>query len=67
MLKLAKRAAPIAAVLALGALWYTARPSTQTMFPSTKNGDWVAYTADNRGTDGKSGRGARTTARMRER
>ncbi len=50
MLKLAKRAAPIAAVLALGALWYTARPSTQTMFPSTKNGDWVAYTADNRGT-----------------
>jgi len=50
MLKLVKRAAPIAAVLALGALWYTARPSTQTMFPSTKNGDWVAYTADNRGT-----------------
>src|SRR3954462_3595536 len=50
MLKLAKRAAPVAAALALGALWFTVRPSTQAMFPSTKNGDWVAYTADNRGT-----------------
>jgi quinoprotein glucose dehydrogenase len=45
-----KRTAPVVAVIAAGALWYTARPSGQAGFPSTKNGDWVAYTADNRGT-----------------
>jgi glucose dehydrogenase len=46
-----RRAAPAAAALALAALWMTARPSGQaTGLPSTKNGDWVAYTADVHGT-----------------
>src|SRR5262245_57070678 len=50
MLKIVKRAAPMMGVVVLGALWYTAKPSGQVGFPSTKNGDWVAYTADIRGT-----------------
>src|ERR1051325_1184805 len=37
--------------MALATFWMTARPSGQaTGLPSTKNGDWVAYTADIRGT-----------------
>src|SRR5690348_7350071 len=51
MSRLVKRGAPIAAVIALGVVWATARTAGQTSgFPSTKNGDWVAYTADIRGT-----------------
>jgi quinoprotein glucose dehydrogenase len=50
MSKMLKRGAPAVAALALGAFWLTARPSGQAGFPSTKNGDWVAYTADIRGT-----------------
>jgi quinoprotein glucose dehydrogenase len=51
MVKTLKRAAPAVAVLAVAALWLTARPSGQaTGMPSTKNGDWTHYTADVRGT-----------------
>src|ERR1700736_4597811 len=45
------RLAPIAAAVALGAVWMTVKTSGQAAgVPSTKNGDWVAYTADIRGT-----------------
>src|SRR5437763_2185375 len=51
MVKIGKHSLPRLAVLAVGALWATARPSGQMAgMPSTKNGDWVAYTADIRGT-----------------
>ena len=51
MVKRLKRATPIVAVLAAGAIWMTARPEGQaTGMPSTKNGDWTHYTADARGT-----------------
>jgi quinoprotein glucose dehydrogenase len=51
MLQTLKRFAPAAAVVAVGALWLTARPTGQaTGMPSTKNGDWTHYTADVRGT-----------------
>src|SRR3954454_5657491 len=51
MVKTLKRAAPAVAVLGVAALWMTARTSGQaTGMPSQKNGDWVAYTADVRGT-----------------
>jgi hypothetical protein len=40
MRKMMKRAAPIIAVAALGAVWMTVRTSGQTTgMPSTKNGD----------------------------
>jgi glucose dehydrogenase len=46
-----KRATPVVAVLAAGAMWMTARPAGQaTGMPSTRNGDWTHYTADARGT-----------------
>ncbi|HEY1911132.1 MAG TPA: PQQ-binding-like beta-propeller repeat protein [Vicinamibacterales bacterium] len=50
MLKTLKYAAP--AVVAVGAavVWMTVGTSSQTSMPSTKNGDWTAYTADIRGT-----------------
>ena len=54
MVKMLKRAAPVLGLLAgvaICAIWMTARPSGQMAgMPSTKNGDWVAYTADNHGT-----------------
>ena len=51
MRKMMKRAAPILAVAALGAVWTTVRTSGQAAgLPSTKNGDWTHYTADVRGT-----------------
>src|SRR5262245_15356660 len=51
MRKMMKRAAPVLAVAALGAVWMTVRTSGQsTGMPSTKNGDWTHYTADVRGT-----------------
>src|SRR5258707_1795989 len=51
MVKRVKRAAPVLAVLAVGAIWTAARPSGQMAgMPSPKNGDWVAYTSDIRGT-----------------
>ena len=51
MRKMMKRAAPVLAVAALGAVWMTARTSGQSAgMPSTKNGDWTHYTADVRGT-----------------
>src|SRR4051812_42320005 len=51
MVKMIKRAAPLVGVLAVGAIYMTARPSGQMAgMPSPKNGDWIAYTADNRGT-----------------
>ena len=51
MVKSVKRGAPVLALVALGALWLTARPSSQAAgMPSTKNGDWTHYTADVRGT-----------------
>jgi quinoprotein glucose dehydrogenase len=54
MSKTTIRTAPVVALLALGAglaALYTARTSGQAAgMPSTKNGDWVAYTADIRGT-----------------
>jgi quinoprotein glucose dehydrogenase len=54
MSKTVKSAAPLVVALALGAglaLLHTVRTSGQAAgMPSTKNGDWVAYTADIRGT-----------------
>src|SRR6185503_20834920 len=51
MSRVAKRGAPVLLLLALGAVYMTARPSGQAAgLPSPKNGDWIAYTADNRGT-----------------
>src|SRR5262245_46560093 len=51
MLKFWKRGAPLAALVAAWALWGSVRPLGQAQgLPSTRNGDWVAYTADNRGT-----------------
>ena len=51
MVKTLKRAAPVAAVLGVAALWMTARPAGQAAgVPSTKNGDWTHYTADIRGS-----------------
>src|SRR5881296_3927291 len=51
MVKTFKRAGPILAVAALGAVWMTVRTSGQPAgMPSTKNGDWTHYTADMRGT-----------------
>src|SRR6184192_1258857 len=51
MVKIVKRAALGAVVLGAAAVWMTARPAGQAIgAPSTKNGDWVAYTADVRGT-----------------
>ena len=51
MQKTFKRCAPAVVALALGAVYMTARPQGQGMgLPSTKNGDWVAYTSDIRGT-----------------
>jgi glucose dehydrogenase len=51
MRKMMKRATPILAAAALGAVWMTARTSGQAPgMPSTKNGDWTHYTADVRGT-----------------
>src|SRR5437762_2841049 len=46
-----RRSAAALAALAIGLAWMSARPSGQaTPTPSTKNGDWVAYTADIHGT-----------------
>jgi quinoprotein glucose dehydrogenase len=46
-----KRLVPVAAALAVGAVWMTVKTSGQAAgMPSTKNGDWVAYTADIHGT-----------------
>src|SRR5215510_9910259 len=51
MLKVLKRGAPLAAVIVVWALGGSVRPLGQAQgLPSTKNGDWIAYTADNRGT-----------------
>ena len=51
MRKMMKRGAPVLGLLAVGAIWMTARPSGQMAgMPSTKNGDWTHYTADVRGT-----------------
>jgi len=51
MQKTVKRCAPAVVALALGAVYMTARPQGQGMgLPSTKSGDWVAYTSDIRGT-----------------
>ncbi len=50
MLKTLKYAAPAATAIAVGVLWLTVGTSSQTAMPSTRNGDWVAYTADIRGT-----------------
>src|SRR5690349_16634736 len=54
MSRLVKRSMPIAAAIAIGVVWTTARTSGQMppgpSVPSTKNGDWVAYTADIHGT-----------------
>jgi quinoprotein glucose dehydrogenase len=51
MLTTLKRYAPFVVALVVGAVYMTARPQGQaTGFPSTKNGDWVAYTADVHGT-----------------
>src|SRR5579859_122192 len=52
MLMMVKRGAPVLAALALGATYLTVgtHGQTATGFPSTKNGDWIAYTSDNHGT-----------------
>src|SRR5881296_18752 len=51
MVKILKRTAPALAIVAVGVVWFAARPSGQAAgYPSPKNGDWIAYTSDNRGT-----------------
>src|SRR5262245_58477431 len=51
MSNIVKRGAPIAALVAVGAVWMGVRTAGQVAgFPSTRNGDWIAYTADTRGT-----------------
>src|SRR5204862_2924538 len=51
MSRLVKRGAPLVAIVAAWALWGSVRPLGQAVgMPSPKNGDWVAYTADIRGT-----------------
>jgi glucose dehydrogenase len=51
MSRLVKRGAPLVAIVAAGALWGSVRPLGQAAgLPNPKNGDWVAYTADIRGT-----------------
>jgi len=51
MSKIVRRAVPILAAAALGAAYMTVRTQAQAAgMPSTKNGDWIAYTADNHGT-----------------
>jgi quinoprotein glucose dehydrogenase len=51
MSRFVKRGVPIATALILGAFSMSARTQGQAVgMPSTKNGDWVAYTADIRGT-----------------
>jgi quinoprotein glucose dehydrogenase len=51
MSRVVKRAAPLLAIIAAAAAYTGARMQGQAAGPpSTKNGDWVAYTADIRGT-----------------
>ncbi len=51
MSRLVKRGAPLVAIVAAWALWGSVRSLGQAPgMPSTKNGDWIAYTADNHGT-----------------
>ncbi len=51
MSRFVKRGAPVLAALVLGAFDMSARTQGQAVgMPSTKNGDWVAYTADIHGT-----------------
>ncbi len=50
MLKTLKYAAPALAAVGAAVVWMTVGTSSQTSMPSTKNGDWTAYTADIRGT-----------------
>src|SRR6516164_4507631 len=51
MRRILTRVAPVTAAVALGAVWMTVKTSGQAAgMPSTKNGDWVAYTADIHGT-----------------
>jgi quinoprotein glucose dehydrogenase len=46
-----RRSIPAVAAIGLGLVWWTAGTfGQQTAMPSTKNGDWVAYTADIKGT-----------------
>ncbi|HEY7287913.1 MAG TPA: PQQ-binding-like beta-propeller repeat protein [Vicinamibacterales bacterium] len=51
MSRFVKRGAPLVAIVAAWALWGSVRSLGQTPgMPTTKNGDWIAYTADNHGT-----------------
>src|SRR5215470_12969157 len=51
MSRFVKRILPVLAVLAAWMYWGSVKPLGQaTGLPSTKNGDWVAYTADIHGT-----------------
>ncbi|HEY7289117.1 MAG TPA: PQQ-binding-like beta-propeller repeat protein [Vicinamibacterales bacterium] len=51
MSQIVRRAAPLVAALAVGAAYMTVHTHGQAAgAPSTKNGDWVAYTADVHGT-----------------
>jgi quinoprotein glucose dehydrogenase len=50
MFKTLKYAAPAVAAVGAAVVWMTVGTSSQTSMPSTKNGDWTAYTADIRGT-----------------
>ncbi len=50
MFKTLKYAAPAVAAVGAAVVWMTVGTSSQTSMPSTRNGDWTAYTADIRGT-----------------
>jgi quinoprotein glucose dehydrogenase len=50
MFKTLKYAAPAVAAVGAAVVWMTVGTSSQTAMPSTRNGDWTAYTADIRGT-----------------
>jgi quinoprotein glucose dehydrogenase len=51
MSRFVKRGVPLVAIVAAWGLWGSVRPLGQAVgMPSTKNGDWVAYTSDNHGT-----------------
>jgi quinoprotein glucose dehydrogenase len=51
MSRFVKRGAPLVAIVAAWAFWGSVRSLGQAPgMPTTKNGDWIAYTADNHGT-----------------
>src|SRR5262245_43372887 len=51
MSRFVKRGVPLVAIVAAWGLWGSVRSLGQAPgMPSTKNGDWIAYTSDNHGT-----------------